>query len=212
MPVSLPSLPYDENALAPHISHKTMAVHYGKHHAGYVQKLNDRIAGTDYADMGLEAIIQISHAAEEAGVFNNAAQIWNHMFFWDSMRPSGGGEPSGSLAQAMKTSFGSYSEFREAFVAAGTGQFGSGWVWLVSDGGKLSIATTSNAGSPLLEDRVPLLTCDVWEHAYYLDYQNGRRSFLEAFVDALVNWEFAEQQFQTNGQEDYWTQVEQRAE
>jgi len=211
MSISLPALPYEENALAPHISHKTMAVHYGKHHAGYVQKLNDKIKGTDYAEMNLEAIIRKAHAAEEMGVFNNAAQVWNHMFFWDSMCPGGGGEPSGSLAQAMKTSFGSYADFREAFVAAGTGQFGSGWVWLISDGGKLSIITTKNADTPLLEDRVPLLTCDVWEHAYYLDYQNARALFLEAFVDALINWEFAEQQFQNNGQKDYWPLVEQRA-
>lgn len=211
MPFTLPPLPFAKNALAPHISERTMGFHYDKHHAGYVKKLNNQIEGTDYANMALEDIIRKADASGDSGIFNNAAQIWNHTFFWDSLSPNGGTEPDAPLSEAIKTSFGSFDDFKKAFVEAGKCQFGSGWVWLVSNAGKLSITTTENALTPVLDDSIPLLTCDVWEHAYYLDYQNRRGDFLQAFVDELANWTFAEQQFQLNGQKDYWSLVEERS-
>lgn len=191
-PVQLPKLPYAQSALSPYISSRTMSFHYGKHHQGYVDNLNKLIASTPMAEMPLEKIIkETSGVADKAGVFNNAAQVWNHTFFWQSMKPKGGGKPTGRLLEMINKSFGSLDEFKTAFVAAGMAQFGSGWVWLVQDGDKLTIEKMPNADTPLAHGRHALLTCDVWEHAYYLDYQNRRKDFVQVFVDSLVNWEFA---------------------
>lgn len=193
MPISLPDLPYAKDALAPHISAQTLDFHYGKHHAGYVTKLNGMIEGTDLAAASLEDIIHAS-AGESAksGLFNNAAQIWNHTFYWNSMRPDGGGTPTGELATLIDRDFGSFEAFAEAFATAGAGQFGSGWAWLVLANGKLEVRKTLNAETPLTEDGVtPLLTMDVWEHAYYLDYQNRRPDYIGTFLEKLVNWDFA---------------------
>ncbi len=191
-PVQLPKLPYAQSALRPYISSRTMSFHYGKHHQGYVDNLNKMIAGTPMAEMPLEKIVkETSGVADKAGVFNNAAQVWNHTFFWQSMKPKGGGKPTGRLLEMINKSFGSLDEFKTAFVAAGMAQFGSGWVWLVQDGDKLTIEKTPNADTPLAHGKHALLTCDVWEHAYYLDYQNRRKDFVQVFVDSLVNWEFA---------------------
>lgn len=193
MPISLPDLPYAKDALAPHISAQTIDFHYGKHHAGYVTKLNGMIEGTDLASASLEDIVQASGGdSAKSGLFNNAAQIWNHTFYWNSMRPNGGGTPTGELASLIDRDFGSFDAFAEAFAAAGAGQFGSGWAWLVLARGKLEIRKTLNAETPLTEDGVtPLLTMDVWEHAYYLDYQNRRPDYIGTFLDKLVNWDFA---------------------
>lgn len=192
MPFSLPDLPYSADALEPHMSANTFSFHHGKHHNTYVVKLNEMIEGTDLADKSLEEIIQATAGvADKAGIFNNAAQVWNHTFFWNSMKPNGGGAPSGDLAAKIDADFGSLENFKKEFTAAGIGQFGSGWAWLVSDAGKLKIVKTPNAETPLTQGVTPLLTCDVWEHAYYLDYQNKRPDFLAAFLDNLVNWDFA---------------------
>jgi Fe-Mn family superoxide dismutase len=189
----LPDLPYRQSALEPHISERTLDFHYGKHHAGYVTKANKMIEGTPLAEKSLEEIVQAAAGdASKAGLFNNSAQVWNHTFFWNSMAPSGGGQPSGELGQRIDADFGSYDQFREAFVTAATTQFGSGWAWLVEDGGKLAVTKTANADTPLVHGQNPLLTIDVWEHAYYLDYQNRRPDFVNAFLDHLANWEFAE--------------------
>ena len=191
----LPALPYAQDALAPYISERTMSFHYGKHHKTYVENLNKLVAGTPMAGQTLEEIIrQTAGQADHAAVFNNAAQTWNHTFFWNSMKPAGGGMPPARLAGMIDKSFGSFGEFRGAFVKAGVGQFGSGWVWLVQDGDSLKIVATANADTPLAHGQTALLTCDVWEHAYYLDYQNRRNDFIEAFVDHLANWSFAESQ------------------
>ena len=190
MAFDLPSLPYSRDALAPHISEETLNYHYGKHHQAYVTNLNKMIEGTPHADKSLEEIIKSS----EGGVFNNAAQVWNHTFYWHSMKPSGGGKPTGKIAEMIDRDFGSYDAFKEAFSAAGATQFGSGWAWLVLNGGKLEVRKTLNAETPVTEPGVtPLLTMDVWEHAYYLDFQNARPKYIETFLDELVNWDFANQ-------------------
>jgi superoxide dismutase, Fe-Mn family len=193
MPFTLPELPFAKNALEPHMSSRTFDFHYGKHHAGYVKKLNAGIDGTKFADMSLVDIIRATaKGGENTGIFNNAAQTWNHTFFWNSMSPNGGGEPTGALADKIQASFGSLDNFKDKFADAAASQFGSGWAWLVDNNGQLEIWTTSNAKTPITEDGVkPLITLDVWEHAYYLDYQNGRPDFIRAFLDHLINWEFA---------------------
>ncbi|HEY3298059.1 MAG TPA: superoxide dismutase [Armatimonadota bacterium] len=191
-PFALPALPYAENALEPYISANTMSFHYGKHHRAYVDNLNKLVAGTDLAGKPLEEIIQrTAGASDKKAIFNNAAQVWNHTFFWTSMKPRGGGQPTGRLLGMIEKSFGSYDKFESEFVAAGVAQFGSGWVWLIQDGDSLKIVTTSNADTPIAQRQNALLTCDVWEHAYYLDYQNRRKDFLQAFVDHLVDWDSA---------------------
>ncbi len=188
MAFQLPELPYSKDALAPHISAETLEYHYGKHHAGYVTKLNNAVEGTEFAEMSLEDVIKKS----EGGLFNNAAQVWNHTFYWNSLSPNGGGEPTGDLSNAINDAFGSFSAFKDEFSAAAAGQFGSGWAWLVKDSsGALKITTTANAETPLTDDVTPLLTCDVWEHAYYIDYRNARPKYIESFWN-LVNWDFVE--------------------
>jgi len=183
----LPDLPYAMDALAPHISKETLEFHYGKHHQTYVTKLNDAIKGTDFAAMDLEDIVKKS----DGGVFNNAAQIWNHTFYWHCLSPNGGGAPSGKLADAIKSKWGSVDDFKKAFDDSAAGNFGSGWTWLVQKAdGSLDIANTSNAATPLTGADTPLLTCDVWEHAYYIDYRNSRPNYLNAYW-SLVNWDFA---------------------
>lgn len=196
MAFDLPSLPYSRDALAPHISEETLNFHYGKHHQAYVTNLNKLVEGGPMADSSLEEIIQASaDDASKAGVFNNAAQVWNHTFYWHSMKPGGGGTPTGKIAEMIDRDFGSYDAFKEAFSTAGATQFGSGWAWLVLDAsGKLAVRKTPNAETPLTEDGVtPLLTMDVWEHAYYLDFQNARPKYIETFLGELVNWDFANQ-------------------
>jgi len=188
MAFTLPELPYSKDALAPHISAETLDFHHGKHHATYVKNLNDLVAKDPaLAGKSLEDIIRSS----SGGVFNNAAQIYNHTFYWHSLSPKGGGEPTGAVAEAIKQSFGSFGDFKEKFSAAAAGQFGSGWAWLVKEGpGRLAIVAAGNAGCPLTESKPPILTCDVWEHAYYIDYRNARAKYVEAWFN-LVNWEFA---------------------
>ena len=196
MAFELPDLPYAKDALEPHISANTFDFHHGKHHNTYVVNLNNMTADTDMASMSLEDIMKATAGdASKAGIFNNAAQVWNHTFFWNSMSPNGGGEPTGAIADAINASFGSYADFKEAFKTAGMTQFGSGWAWLVKNGDKLEVVKTPNAECPLTDGMTPILTCDVWEHAYYLDYQNRRPDFLEAFLDNLVNWDFANANF-----------------
>jgi superoxide dismutase, Fe-Mn family len=183
---TLPDLPYAMNALEPHISRETLEFHYGKHHRTYVEKLNGLIEGTEFAKASLEDTVRGS----SGGVFNNAAQIWNHTFYWHCLSPSGGGQPGGQLAKAIDDAFGSFGEFHKQFSDKAVTLFGSGWAWLVKQpGGKLAIVQTSNAETPLTGKDTPLLTCDVWEHAYYIDYRNARPKYLEAFWQ-LVNWEF----------------------
>jgi len=190
----LPVLPFEENALEPVISAKTLSFHYGKHHQAYVNKLNELIAGTEFADLTLEeVIVKTAGRADKAGIFNNAAQVWNHTFYWSSLSPKGGGKPSGKIGKKMESDFGSYENFVKQFNEAGMGQFGSGWVWLVEDGGVLKILKTTNAENPLSQNKgAPLLVLDVWEHAYYLDYQNLRNDYLKMVIEKLINWEFAE--------------------
>ena len=196
MAFELPDLPYAKDALEPHISANTFDFHHGKHHNTYVVNLNNMVADTDMANQSLEDIMKATAGdASKAGIFNNAAQVWNHTFFWNSMSPNGGGEPTGAIADAINASFGSYADFKEAFKTAGMTQFGSGWAWLVKNGDKLEVVKTPNAECPLTNGMTPILTCDVWEHAYYLDYQNRRPDFLEAFLDNLVNWDFANANF-----------------
>ena len=195
MSIEFPALPYASDALEPHVSARTFEYHHGKHHKAYVDKLNAAIAGTDYAGQSLEEIIASAHAAGDTGVFNNAAQAWNHTFLWNSMSPNGGGSPAGDLADAINDKFGDLAGFREAFKAAAMGQFGSGWAWLVKTGNGVDIETSGNADTPLTGESRPLLTLDVWEHAYYLDYQNKRDAYIDAFLDELVNWEFAAANF-----------------
>ncbi len=192
--IELPNLPYARNALAPHISENTINFHYGKHHQAYATNLNNLIAGTDLEGKSLEEIIKISHADKtKAGIFNNAAQVWNHTFYWNSMKPNGGGKPSGEVLQKIESSFGSYENFVTEFKNAGATQFGSGWAWLTLEDGKLKITKTGNAETPLTSSAKPLLTMDVWEHAYYLDYQNARPTYIDTFLNHLVNWDFVEQ-------------------
>jgi Fe-Mn family superoxide dismutase len=189
MAFKLPELPYKMDALAPHMSKETLEFHYGKHHNAYVTNLNNLVEGKDFATMSLEEIIKKS----EGGLFNNAAQVWNHTFFWNSLSPKGGGEPKGKIGDAIKKDFGSFEKFKEDFTKAAATQFGSGWAWLVKkNDGSLAIKQTSNAGTPLTEGLKPILTCDVWEHAYYIDYRNARPTYLEHWWQ-LVNWDFAEQ-------------------
>jgi Fe-Mn family superoxide dismutase len=187
MAIELPKLPYEKNALEPHISAETLEFHYGKHHNAYVTKLNAALDGHALAGASLEDIVKKS----DGGMFNNAAQVWNHTFYWNSLSPNGGGEPKGAIADAINKDFGSFDKFKEAFSAQAGGVFGSGWAWLVKKGDKLEIMQTSNAGCPITESGVtPLLTCDVWEHAYYIDYRNARPDYINAWWN-LVNWDFA---------------------
>jgi Fe-Mn family superoxide dismutase len=196
MPFELPALPWSSDALEPHVSAKTIGFHHGKHHATYVNKLNELVEGTAFAEKSLEEIIkETAGDVSKAGIFNNAAQAWNHDFFWKSMTAGGGGEPGGALMDAIVKSFGSFEKFREEFTTKAVTVFGSGWAWLASDGGKLGIIQTPGAGNPMSEGKTPLLTIDVWEHAYYLDYQNRRPDFVGAFINNLVNWRFAEENF-----------------
>ncbi len=191
MAIILPELPYGKGDLAPHISEDTLTFHYGKHHQAYVDKTNAAIADTALNDASLEDIIREAEGKDQR-LFNNAAQVWNHSFYWNCMRPNGGSAPTGDIEAAIKDAFGGYDGFKEAFAGAGAGQFGSGWAWLVARGGKLEVMSTPNAHTPLTDEgATPLLTMDVWEHAYYLDYQNRRPAYIDAFLEHLVNWEFA---------------------
>lgn len=188
-PFSLPELPWAQDALAPHLSAKTIGIHYGKHHAGYVKKLNKAVAGSKWAELPLEKLIKATFG--QPGIYNNAAQIWNHTFYWKSMKPGGGGDPTGKLAVRIREEFGSVPAFKTLFAKAAATQFGSGWAWLVEEKGKLKITASSNADTPLSHNQKPLLCIDVWEHAYYLDYQNNRAAYIKAFLDKLINWDFA---------------------
>ena len=187
MAIELPALPWAREALAPHISAETIDYHYGKHHQTYVTNLNNMIKGTEFENLDLVAIVKKS----QGGMFNNAAQIWNHTFYWNSLSPKGGGEPSGKLADAIKKAFGGFAQFKEEFSKTAVGTFGSGWGWLVQRAdGSLGLVSTSNAATPITGSDKPLLTCDVWEHAYYIDYRNARPKYIETFLDSLVNWDF----------------------
>lgn len=192
MAFELPALPYAPDALAPYMSAQTLGFHHGKHHQTYVTNLNNLVKDTPMAAQSLEEIVLASAGdSAKAGIFNNAAQVWNHTFFWNSMKPQGGGAPAGELAERIKTDFGSHDAFKEEFKKTALAQFGSGWAWLVLDAGKLKVVKTANAATPFTDKQKPLLTCDVWEHAYYLDYQNRRGDMVGAFLDNLVNWDFA---------------------
>ena len=194
-PFQLPPLPWDPAALDPVTSARTIEFHYGKHHRAYVTKLNELVAGTRFADLPLEQVVRETAGGEEhRKIFNNAAQAWNHTFFWNCLKPQGGGKPSGDLAARIDKSFGGYDAFRKKFADAAVNQFGSGWAWLVARGDALEIVSTSNAENPMTKGSTPLLAIDVWEHAYYLDYQNRRPDFANAVIEKLLNWEFAAQQ------------------
>ena len=188
MPFSLPELPYAKDALAPHLTAETLDFHHGKHHNAYVVNLNKLLEGKPEAEKSLEEEVIL---ASDGGVFNNAAQIWNHTFYWGSMKPGGGGEPTGDLKAAIDRDFGSFAKFKEEFSAAAATQFGSGWAWLVVKDGKLSVTKTANADLPMKHGQTALLTCDVWEHAYYIDYRNARPKYVETFLNHLANWDFA---------------------
>ena len=191
---TLPPLPYADTALEPVITANTLSFHYGKHHKTYVDNLNNLVKGTDYESATLEKIInETAGKPDKAPLFNNAAQIWNHTFYWNSMRSGGGGKPTGRIAQMIDASFGSQDNFRKEFSATTVSQFGSGWGWLVQDGGALKVVKTGNAEVPFTKGQKPLLTIDVWEHAYYLDHQNKRAAYVDAVIDKLLNWEFAAQ-------------------
>lgn len=188
---TLPALPYAKNALEPYISSETLEFHYGKHHQTYVTNLNNLIKGTEFENASLEEIVKKS----SGGIFNNAAQVWNHTFYWNGLKPNGGGEPTGALADAIKAKWGSFDEFKKAFTQCAITTFGSGWAWLVKKpDGSLDLASTSNAATPLTTDAKPLLTCDVWEHAYYIDYRNARAGYVEKFWN-IVNWDFVAANF-----------------
>ena len=189
MTFELPPLPYAQDALAPHISAETLEYHYGKHHQTYVTNLNKLVEGTEFENASLEDVILKS----DGGLFNNSAQVWNHTFYWNSMTPDGGGAPTGAVSDAINSAFGSYDEFRAKFAEAATTQFGSGWAWLVDNGSGLEIMKTSNADLPLKHGAKALLTIDVWEHAYYIDFRNARPNYINTFLDSLVNWEFVAQ-------------------
>ncbi|MBD1832927.1 MULTISPECIES: superoxide dismutase [Cyanophyceae] len=195
MAFELPPLPYDQDALeSSGMSARTLEFHYGKHHAAYVNTLNNLVKDTELADKSLEEIIKATYkASDKAAVFNNAAQVWNHTFYWNGIKPNGGGNPSGELAEKINASFGSLDKFKEEFKTAGGTQFGSGWAWLIKDGDTLKVAKSPNAENPIAYGQTPLLTMDVWEHAYYLDYQNSRPNFMQNFVDHLINWDFVAQ-------------------
>ena len=191
MTISLPVLPYEKDTLAPYISQQTIECHYGKHHNAYVTNTNKLIEGTDLSNQDLENIIKkTSKDTSMSSIFNNAAQVWNHSFYWACMKPGGGGPPSGAIAERIASDFGSYEKFAEQFKNAGTTQFGSGWAWLILKDNHLEIMKTSNADTPLAHGLKPLLTVDVWEHAYYLDYQNRRPDYLASFLEHLINWDF----------------------
>ena len=191
MAFELPALPFDKTALAPHISANTLDFHHGKHHNTYVVNLNNLTKDTPLASQSLEDVIKaVAGDATKAGVFNNAAQVWNHTFYWHCMKPGGGGAPTGDLAAAINGAFGSFDTFKDEFKTACVSQFGSGWGWLVAEKGALKIAKTGNADTPMVHGQTALLTCDVWEHAYYLDYQNRRPDYVQSFLDHLVNWDF----------------------
>ncbi len=187
MAFTLPELPYSKDSLAPHISAETLEYHHGKHHKAYVDNLNKLLDGKPEATKSLEDVIM----SAEGGVFNNAAQVWNHTFYWKSMKPNGGGQPTGDLAAAITRDFGSFDKFKEEFTQAGITQFGSGWAWLVLDGGTLKVTKTPNADLPMKHGQKALLTMDVWEHAYYIDYRNARPKYIETFLTSLANWDFA---------------------
>jgi len=189
MPFTLPDLPYAKDALAPHISAETLEYHHGKHHAAYVTNLNKLLDGKPEANKTLEEII----LGSEGGVFNNAAQVWNHTFYWHCMKPNGGGRPTGELAEAIARDFGSFERFREEFANAAATQFGSGWAWLVLENGKLAVTKTGNADLPMKHGQKALLTIDVWEHAYYVDFRNARPKYIDTFLEKLVNWDFVAQ-------------------
>jgi Fe-Mn family superoxide dismutase len=194
MAFELPSLPYPMNALEPHTSAHTLEVHHGRHHKAYVDNLNRLVGGSALEGKSLEEIIKAAHGdTSKTGIFNNAAQVWNHTFFWHSMKPHGGGQPSGDVAAAIDRDLGGLTKFKEDFSAAAVGQFGSGWAWLVADKGKLKITNTSNAANPMVAGQHALLACDVWEHAYYLDFENRRPDFVKAYLEYLVDWDFAAQ-------------------
>ena len=195
MSFELPPLPYAKDALAPHMSAETFDYHYGKHHQAYVNKLNELTEGKPEANKSLEEIIRTS----EGGLFNQAGQVWNHTCFWNSMKPGGGGQPTGDLADAIKRDFGGLDKFKDEFAKAAAGRFGSGWAWLILDGGKLKITTTSNADTPVKDNKTVLFNLDVWEHAYYIDYRNARPKFISAFLDHLVNWDFAAENLKKGG-------------
>ena len=190
MTITLPGLPYEKDALEPHINSRTLDFHHGKHHNAYVTNLNNLIEGTDLASETIEDIINKTvNDDDKAGIFNNAAQVWNHTFYWKSMKPNGGGLPTGNIANKIDADFGGYANFIEQLKNAGLTQFGSGWAWLVMKNGKLEMMKTSNADTPIAHGVKPLLTVDVWEHAYYLDYQNKRGDYLDAFIKNLINWD-----------------------
>jgi len=191
MKFELDPLPYAKNALAPHLTEETLSFHYDKHHTAYLNNLKGLLEGKPEADKSLEEIVKTS----SGGVFNNAAQVWNHTFYWNSMKPAGGGEPSGALADAIKRDFGSFADFKKQFAEAAVKQFGSGWAWLVKEGDKLKITTTGNAETPITKGATALITCDVWEHAYYIDYRNLRAKYVDTFLEKLVNWDFAAANF-----------------
>jgi len=192
MPITLPELPYSKSALAPHLSETTLDFHHGKHHSAYVVNVNKLIEGTDLTNETLENIIRKTFGdAAKVGTFNNAAQVWNHTFYWQSMKPNGGGPPTGPIAQKIEADFGSYEKFAGELKNAGLTQFGSGWAWLILKNGRLEVMKTSNADTPIAHGLKPVLTIDVWEHAYYLDYQNRRADYLDAFINSLINWDFA---------------------
>jgi len=191
MTIELPNLPYDQDALEPHISSETMSYHYGRHHQGYIDKLNKQIDGTPLAGLPLVEIIRRAREQAEIGILNNAAQSWNHAFLWESMSPNAPARPDGRLGTLVDTEFGGVDAFKSAFRDSALAQFGSGWTWLVLDGARLRVMSTSNADSPVGTHLLPLLTLDVWEHAYYLDYQNARAKYVDAFLEHLINWDFA---------------------
>ena len=194
-PFELPPLPWAENALDPVISSRTIGLHYGKHHRTYVTKLNEFVAGTRFAGMPLERVITETAASDkDRKIFNNAAQVWNHTFFWNCLRPGGGGKPGGDLASRIESDLGGPDRFRQEFAKAAVDTFGSGWAWLADRNGKLEIMSTSNADNPLTKGATPILTIDVWEHAYYVDYENRRPDFVAAVIDKLLNWDFAAKQ------------------
>jgi superoxide dismutase, Fe-Mn family len=198
-PFELPPLPWDEGALAPVISARTIGLHYGKHHAAYVKKLNELVAGTRYADMPLDHVVAATvGGGENQKIFNNAAQTWNHTFFWNCLKPKGGGEPPKNLAARIESDFGGFDPFKEKFAQAAVDCFGSGWAWLVARD-KLEVIATSNAGTPITMGATPLLAIDVWEHAYYIDYENRRPEFVKAVIDKLLNWDFAAEQLAKAG-------------
>ncbi|AFY76906.1 MAG: superoxide dismutase [Hydrococcus sp. C42_A2020_068] len=196
MAYELPALPYDYTALEPVISKKTLEFHHDKHHAAYVNNYNSAVKGTEFENKSIEEVIKaVAGDSSKTAIFNNGAQAWNHTFYWNCMKPNGGGTPSGALADKIKADFGSFDKFVEEFKTAGATQFGSGWAWLVLDNGTLKVTKTPNADNPIVAGQVPLLTMDVWEHAYYLDYQNRRPDYINEFISKLINWDFVAQNF-----------------